>query len=40
MDYDIVFNGLVIEPLSKTITEAHIDEHSTVSILAKKISRG
>lgn len=39
-DYDIVFNGSVIEPLSKTIAEANIGEQSTVSILPKKISRG
>ena len=39
-EYDIVFNGSVIEPLSKTIAEANIGEHSTVSILPKKISRG
>jgi hypothetical protein len=39
-EYDIVFNSAVIEPLSKTIAEAGIGEHSTVSILPKTISRG
>ncbi len=39
-EYDIVFNSAVIEPLSKTIAEAGIIDHSTVSLLPKTISRG
>ncbi len=36
-EYDLVFNGTVVEPLSKTIAEAGIAEHSSVSILPKTI---
>ena len=39
-EYDLVFNGSVIESLNKTITEAGIADHSSVSILPKTISRG
>ncbi len=39
-EYDLVFGGKVVEPLSKTITEAGIGNGSTVSILPKTISRG
>lgn len=39
-DYDLVFNGSVIEALNKTIAEAGIADHSSVSILPKTISRG
>lgn len=39
-EYDLVFSGTIIEPLSKTIAETGIAEHSSVSILPKTISRG
>lgn len=39
-EYDLVFNGKVIEPLSQTIAEAGIVAQSTVTILPKTISRG
>jgi hypothetical protein len=39
-EYDLVFNGTIVEPLSKTIAEAGIADHSSVSILPKTISRG
>lgn len=39
-EYDMVFNGAVIEPLNKTIDEAGIIDHSSISILPKTISRG
>jgi hypothetical protein len=39
-DYDLVFGGTVVEPLSTTVAEAGILKGSTVSILPKSISRG
>ena len=39
-EYDLVFDGRVIEPLTQTVAEAGIDNQSTVSILPKTISRG
>ena len=38
--YDLVFGGTVVEPLSKTVAEAGMGNGSTVSILPKTISRG
>ena len=39
-EYDLVFGGKFIEPLSLTVAEAGITTGSTVSILPKTISRG
>ena len=39
-EYDLVFNGIVVEPLDKTIEEAGIADQSSISILPKTISRG
>jgi hypothetical protein len=39
-EYDLVYNGSVIEPLAQTIAEAGISKGATVSILPKTISRG
>lgn len=39
-EYDIVFGGTWIEPLSKTVSEVGITNGVTVSILPKSISRG
>ena len=39
-EYDVVFGGRWIEPLSKTVSEAGITDGATVSILPKSISRG
>ncbi len=39
-EYDLVFGGKYIEPLSLTVAEAGITSGSTVSILPKTISRG
>lgn len=39
-EYDLVFNGTVVEPLSKTVAEAGIADQNSVSILPKTISRG
>jgi len=39
-EYDLVVAGQIVEPLSKTVTEAAIAPNSQVSILPKSISRG
>ena len=39
-EYDLVFQGRVIEPLTKSVAEAGITDGVTVSILPKSISRG
>ncbi len=39
-EYDLVFNGKIVEPLTQTIAEAGIVAQSTLTILPKTISRG
>lgn len=39
-EYDVVFNGKIIDPLSQAVTAAGITAKAFVSILPKTISRG
>lgn len=39
-EYDLVFSGKIVEPLSQTLAHAKITNHSTVTILPQRISRG